>query len=342
MTKILIVIFVLTYTVCGTDDTRALTFCYSQGTGDEIHGLFVTMERKTQLRLFSNGTDDGCRLQHEDGPVSDDLSWVDAARIVGICRDSVTGRDWAMVHWSAGQYFDFGFWSVDTVSQAVELEYEEAWTEWGLEGNRYGEFEANGLCLARERMAGQSLLNEAILSLRVNDSSDTGERDETQFDIPVGARMQLDTKVITEEEVQRWLRDLISVRPKVVKFEGARYSDKSSRDSWLVIQVLGTRFYNASGVVLVLDRVENEWRAIYDVLSGGSKRLNFPMYNMFVEGDKLFAKLCTDCDGWGYYGDFGINLRTHQVTRLATMQPAGNDEGNRTIQNLDQELEESQ
>ena len=134
--------------------------------------------------------------------------------------------------------------------------------------------------------------------------------------------------VIPEDEVHRWLFDLNSVRPKVARFEGARYADEASRESWSVIQVL--------------DRARNEWRAIYEVLSGESKRLNFPMYDMVVRGERLYATLCTYCSSWGDYDVFGIDLRTHRATRLATaLETELDDEGNRTINDIEEELRRS-
>ena len=335
MFRVLIATFAVVFGAC---DAWALSFCHSLPDAETIRGYFITPERKTQLHLFTTGSDDGCRLRHDGGPTSDVLSW-DAAMIAGVCRDLVTGRDWAMVYRAAGQYADLGFWSVDPVTRAVEREHEETWTVWGLEEDQYGEVVADGACRARERRAGQALLHEAMLALRTGDASGTEERDEKEFDIPVGAILELRTRAVPEEEVRRWLLDLSSARPPVARFEGARYANKASRESWSVIQMLGTRLDAGLGVVLALDQARNEWRTLYEVLSGGSKRLNFPMYNMVISGDKLYATLCTYCSSWGNYGDFEIDLRTHWATRLATAPETGvNDEGNRTIHDIEEEL----
>ena len=107
----------------------------------------------------------------------------------------------------------------------------------------------------------------------------------------------------------------------------------------MVIQVLGTRLHDAPGIVLVLDRTRNEWRALYDVLSGGSKRLNFPMLRMVVSGERLFASLCTHCSWWGRNDDFEIDLKTHRATRLAAEPRTGVDaEFNRRIPDIEAEL----
>ena len=320
-------------------DAWAFTFCRAKPDGETLQGFFITTERKTRLHLFSTGPDSGCQLRHDGGPTSDALSWTDGAVFVGVCRDPVTGRDWAMVYQAAGQHADLGFWSVDPVTRAVEHEYEETWTVWGLEEDQYGEVVADGACLARERRAGNALLLEAMLALRPDNASDLEGGDERQFNIPVGTSLSLATRVIPEDEVRRWLLDLNSVRPAVARFEGARYADEASRESWAVVQVLGTRLDEAPGVVLALDRARNEWRALYAVLPGGSKRRNFPMYDMVVSGDKLYATLCTYCSSWGNYDAFEIDLTTHQATRLETAPETGLDEeGNRTIHDIEQAL----
>ena len=247
-----------------------------------------------------------------------------------------------MIYRAAGRHADLGFWSVDPEAGAIELEYEEPWTVWGLEEEQAGEVVADGACRARERQKGQALLLAAVSTLRPGTWGGREEPDVEQFDIPVGASVKLPTRVIPEEEVRRWLLALSAVRPAVVTFEGAHFADEGSRESWTVIQVLGTRLYEAPGIVLVLDRTRNEWRALYEVLSGSSKSLNFPMLRMVVSGDKLLASLCTDCSWWGRNDYFEIDLETHRATRLATEPQTGVDEEfNRTIPDIEDELERS-
>ena len=183
------------FIVFGAYDARAFMFCRAKPDGETIRGFFITPERKTRLHLFSNGSDGGCLLRHEGGPTSDALSWTDGAVFVGVCRDQVTGRDWAMVYQAAGQHADLGFWSVDPVTRTVEHEYEEAWTIWGLEEDQYGEVVADGACLARERRAGLALLLEAMLALRPGSASGSEGRDERQFNIPVGTSLKLATRL---------------------------------------------------------------------------------------------------------------------------------------------------
>ena len=327
------------FVLCGLGDAWAYTFCHGRPGGETIRGFFVSSEQKTRLHLFARKSSDGCRLRHDGGPVSEPLSWTDAAVFEGVCRDPVTGRDWAMIYRAAGQRAELGFWSVVPETGAIELEYEERWTVWGLEGEQLGEVVADGACRARERQDGQALLLDAVSALRSGTWGDREEPDEKQFDIPVGTSVELSTRVIPGAEVRRWLLALSAVRPAVVTFEGAHFADEASRESWTVIQVLGTRLHDAPGIVLVLDRTRNEWRALYEVLSGGSKRLSFPMLRMVVKGGKLLASLCTYCSWWGQNDHFEIDLRTHRATRLATKPQTGVDEEfNWKIPDIEDEL----
>ena len=319
---------------------QADTFCLDMPGGETIRGYFVTPERKTRLHLFTKPSDGGCRLRHDGGPASEANPSTEYAEFAGICRDPATGRDWALVYRSAGQHADLEFWSVDSATRGVRLEHEEVWTVWGLEEEQRAEVVDGGECLARERNEVQALLLETMLALGAGDAGGTGGPPvEERLDIPVGASIELPARALPEEEVRERLLALESARPAIATFEGARYADGASRESWTVVQVLGTRLRAAPGVVLVLDRARNEWRALYDVLSGGSKSLNFPMLDMVVSGDRLFASLCTDCSSWGGYDDFEIDLRTSRATRLATAPDFGfEEEGIRTIRDIGGEL----
>ena len=333
---------VVPFVLLGLGDAWAYTFCHGRPGGETIRGFFVSSHQKSRLHLFARESSNGCRLRHDGGPISEPLSWTDAAVLHGVCRDPVTGLDWAMLYRAAGQHADIGFWSVDPETGAIELEYEEPWTVWGLEGDQLGEVVTDGVCRARDRQAGQALLEDAVSALRAGTWGDAEEPDEEQFDIPVGTSVTLSTRVIPADEVRRWLLALSAARPAVVTFEGAHYADTRSRESWTVIQVLGTRLHDAPGIVLVWNRTRNEWRALYEVLSGGSKRLSFPMLRMVVSGDRLLASLCTYCSGWGRRDYFESDLKTHRATRIATEPQTGVDEDfNRKIPDIEDELDRS-
>ena len=114
--------------------------------------------------------------------------------------------------------------------------------------------------------------------------------------------------------MRRWL----PLPEGAATLEGAVYADDAGRAAWLVVQVLGRTLCDAEGAVLLLDRRRQSWRTVYDVQSGCSKTLNYPMRRMAVKGDMLFASLCRRCDGWGGYRDYVIDLRT---LRAAAIDP---------------------
>ena len=88
-----------------------------------------------------------------------------------------------------------------------------------------------------------------------------------------------------------------------------------------MVQVIGTGLESyegeSAGGVLVLDRRTRIWRAIYDIPPGGSKRSDFRVLGMAVNGDRLFAHMCySSCGHWGSYSSFLIDLHTFRRTLL--------------------------
>ena len=144
-------------------------------------------------------------------------------------------------------------------------------------------------------------------------------------------------RALDGETVRKWLKALDGI----VTFEGATYADDAGRNSWLIVQILGTRLWDAEGAVLLLDRHKGTWETIYDVPSGGSKQLNFPMRGMVVKGDRLFVSMCTDCEWWGAYSDFVIDLRTNRAVLLDRDAEAGagpREEGNPLLRDVHSSL----
>ena len=50
---------------------------------------------------------------------------------------------------------------------------------------------------------------------------------------------------LRQETRRQRLLDLSAIRPPIGTFEGARYANEASRESWTVSQVLGTRLHDA-------------------------------------------------------------------------------------------------
>ena len=275
-------------------------------------GNFVDKQARTVMRIIANG--EGCFLRHETGPrieLHSEFSGVSYASLKGNCRDSESGLDHAIVLLAGGQYGAVGFWSVDSrVNTPPTLEYEEFWPPEGMsEDERLRFVNKDGSCLWRDRKNAADLFQGALGALRVEDEPTW------QLDAQATA-VAMPSRQLSQETVLRWLPALETVAPSIVTLERARFVSEQDRDSWTVVQVLGNRTCDAPGVVLVLDRQKGSWRAVYDVRSGCSKSLNFPLRNMVVSGNALFAEMCYDCSFWGDYGRYRIDLRNSRATRL--------------------------
>ena len=300
-------------------------FCRHEGQFAVAPGAFRRVGEPTRL-LLSGGERGGCRIRHEGGrlpgkPVVD----ADVARFVTVCRDAASGRDHAVLHRGAGQHYDVEVWAADPETGNPERLYDEVWasdveTEPGARWRITGALvSADGACLWRARLGARGRVKAALSALHIGKGAglDHGEP---------GRTFALPTRAVPAETVRRWLTALDAVAASegaahVVALEGAVYADDAARESWLVVQVLALTASEAEGAVLLLDRRQGAWRTIYDVLSGGTKSLNFPMLGMTVRGDRLFASICVDCEDWGYYRYFAIDLRRNRATLLDREEP---------------------
>ena len=194
-----------------------------------------------------------------------------------------------------------------------------AW--WGITGALVS---ADGACLWRARLEARETVRAALSALRIGKEAGLG------YGEP-GRTFALPTRAVPAETVRHWLTALDAAAASegagyVVALEGAVYADDAARESWLVVQVLALTANEAEGAVLLLDRRKGAWRTIYDVPSGGTKTLNFPMRGMTVRGDRLFASVCVICDSWGAYRPFAIDLRRNRATLLDWEPESGSAE----------------
>ena len=302
-------------------------FCRYEGRFAVARGAFGRGGKPTRLLLLPGGERSGCRIRHEGSPLSADIDEADTAWFMTVCRDAKSGRDHAVLHWSAGQYHAVEVWAADPETGNPERLYDEVWGDDapmapGVEGGITGALvSADGACLWRARLEARETVKTALSALRIERAAGLGH------DEP-GRTFALPTRATPAETVRRWLTALDAATASegagdVAVLEGAVYADDAARESWLVVQVLAQTMYEAEGVVLLLDRRKGAWRTIYDVASGGGKTLNFPMLGMTVKGDRLFALICVDCGGWGEYRPFEIDLRRNRATLLGWVPESG-------------------
>ena len=80
-----------------------------------------------------------------------------------------------------------------------------------------------------------------------------------------------------------------------VTFRGAGYFSEKDREAWRVIQVQtrGGNCEDTPGVTLVQDRRRDRWWSIYDTRF--DCRRAYPLEDMVLTGDLLFARMCRTC-----------------------------------------------
>ena len=234
-----------------------------------------------------------------------------------LCRDPVSGLDHMRFFRSPGgaspgevvyMYYDTNKETlVEVFSDIGDPDFHEyVEPEWRVAPKTLGRGRAaDGTCLWRDKKQADQTFKSAMSALRIG-------KDVPLDGVDLKRRYRLPARALHGETVRKWLKALSGI----VTFEGATYADDAGRNAWLVVQVLGTRLWDAEGAVLLHDRRKGTWKTIYDVPSGGSKQLNFPMHGMVVKGNKLYASLCTDCEWWGAYSDFVIDLRTNRAALL--------------------------
>ena len=276
-----------------------------------LRGNFSGDGRRSGLVLWNSDGDSGCAIGREvsgSQSVFVGREWSYAKFALG-CRDSVTGRDHAIVHVSGGQFHEIQVWTADPDDTIPVPVYREAWgdavyeypgDEWGRDRLVAGD----GTCLWRDLKSAREVYRKAMVALQVGKgygSLNNGP------DVLWSRKLDAAT-------VRRWF---VALRNAEAVFEGATYADPAARRSWGIVQVTNSEACGGTGgAVLTLDRRTGAWRSIYDILPGCSKVLYFGMREMVVDGDLLYARLCTDCMYWGDWANFVIDLRSGRTVPL--------------------------
>ena len=259
-----------------------------------------------------------CFLQHEDGPLSPAGSyWTGFA---GRCRDPVSGRDHVILSANPGGnsgYAYLEYWSVQPDTERATREYRQS-TSGEPEFNPRPELsDADGRCLWRQQKRAHDVFDGAIAALGVG-----VELEAEALALEVGATRTLPTRPLPAAVVRHWLHELHTHAPALVTFETARYSDESHPPPWRILQLRGRQLCNDPGVVLLQDTRSGQWRSLYDIRSGCTRSVSFPLWDMVITGETLFADFCTECEWRGEYEQFALDLPTNRVTRLEEEEPS--------------------
>ena len=277
-------------------------------------GFFVDPARPTRvflrIRPHESGFYHQCLLQHEDGPLSPMRSEV--IEFSTLCRDPVSGRDHAVFFRSgtgSGSIPGLQYWSVHPDTQQLTLEYWQNIAE--SQEHSHLLVDAEGQCQWRQRKAARAVFDDAMAVLR-----DEIEREDRPWDIAVGDSLMLPTRALSAETVQYWLHALRTHAAVFATIATLDSSESPPAPPWRIVQILGREVCRAPGVVLLHDTRRAQWHSLYAVSSGCSKVLNFPLRNMRITGDTLFASAHSGRPFSASYGAFAIDLKTHRITRV--------------------------
>ena len=264
-------------------------------------GITITLDGADFWGFLLRGKSTGCLK-----PIR-----ADHASIVDACRDPFSGRIHAVLHTGSGQHFDLRIWSTDPATGEPVQEYAEGWTDsyedaWpGLYARgAWNPVAPDGRCQWRERQATRKMHDDALQALRVNAASEEAAELHEVNELPV--------RRLDSETIRHWLMSLEGT----ATIEGAAYASDEDRANWRVVQIRGNALCDAYGTVLVLNRGNDQWHSVYDVQSGCSKSLDFPLRGMRVNDGHLIFAACTGCSGFGDYDNYSVDLETWKVRRL--------------------------
>ena len=193
--------------------------------------------------------------------------------------------------------------------------------------------------MQKTRRDGGCSLNEFSVPPLPLDACTVGLREDPPAVHLVIAPLSVVTVTIGPYPCALSVRLTIAMEPPLVTFETARYADARAVSNWWVLQVLGTKLENASGVVLLFDRASRRWLSLYDVYSGDREVLNYPLESMALRGDELFARSCLRCEGSGSYGAVRFDLNTRTASRIEVLPEfADENRPNPLVEDIDTAL----
>ncbi len=289
-------VIVLSSPVCAQDDCirpgYAGALDWSRNDASRVSGIMLADGR--DVESAPNGDLYGFLVRSTNSDCLQRI-FADYASIVDVCRDADSNRVHAVVHGGSGQFSMIWIWSVDPVTGDPVSEYEEGWVdtyaggEWVLVG-------PDGHCRWRERQSARKAVNDAVRALRIGNVDDEAATLQDGESLPV--------RLLAPEVVEHYLKPLAGI----ATLEGAVYASDVDRADWHIVQIRGDAICDAPGAVLVLNRRTRQWYSIYDIASGCSANLDYPLYGLRVHDTHLTLSACYYCSGPGDYYPVVIEL----------------------------------
>ena len=188
----------------------------------------------------------------------------DFTEVLGLCTDRQEERDYLVLHNSGGSSGSWRqVWTIDETTRQPINRYsakargEQTWDRKSWVGS-------DGTCTWPRMRTEERAIGETIESLVTRDEIGVRELD------PSDAPRQLNSRVLSSETVESYLREILSWSSGKTVVESATVVD-GNRPRWAVLQIISELLvfslgdWDADGVVLVFDRDSGTWKTIYGI-----------------------------------------------------------------------------
>ena len=168
----------------------------------------------------------------------------------------------------------------------------------------------NGQCACdwRRRKQADTALTK-IFSLLSFDR-EAKEQQRTIDRVRSGAAGRMITPAIPKDRLISSLLDLAPYMPGFVTVHPIAENNK-----WRLLGIYKNFTCDSGGVVLAWNKINSTWRRLYNVASGCSKAIRFPLNFSALNGHILDVGLCYNCAWFGDNADFKWNLATNEISK---------------------------
>ena len=267
-------------------------------------------------------------MQFENGPVSTNYDIADDE--ITTCQHSKTKITYLVDRRHSGGTVDGDYGHVYFIGVNVKThEMEVVYSEYA----EHGPYD-NKICSWSAKQEKLSVFSDSMAALRIEEDKIWPDGiDEKSIYYPIGEMesgdtMQLPSRSIPAKTTQVWLEKLFNLSADIVFINGEIHPalaeiDYEHTDDWHIIQITGTEICGGEygqGVVLVKHASQKDWRAIYNVQAGCTKKINYPLYwrqedeVITVEDDKLSVTMYYEFTHWGEMRDVVIDLHKNVIT----------------------------
>ncbi len=136
--------------------------------------------------------------------------------------------------------------------------------------------------------------------------------------------IKFSTREIPDEQLERLQKQWEKLNHKEIayyswekgipryNFEKMEVEDNTTWEIWTLYR---WQMWESWGVVLAKKKGSDHWISFYTVPPGGSREILFLPRNSHLQSNSLYLHLCTDCQFYGEWDEFEINLTDFTISR---------------------------